>query len=259
MADNDDLTMDDLTLSDPGEDMPIDDDISFLDSPAPASRSHARNQPASRPPTSSRPPVSHTPPLEDPPDPLAREDQLRKELATLKTLNGHLSTMLTSLEAAQGSMGTINSTVAQSSTLLNTWTRILSQTEHNQRLILNPGWQGASTDAAEIAADEARREAERQRRKEADERRKADRERKLEEERLKREAASTGAGSARGGVRSRVSTTAGRGGVTGVRGTRGGVRGGSATASGRGVQRSTSVGARGRGTASTRAGRGRGV
>ena len=74
------------------------------------------------------------------------------------------------------------------STLLNTWTRILSQTEHNQRLILNPAWQGASQDqvdqeqevyARQQAAE--RREIEEQRHKanaakhaEDDERRRAE-------------------------------------------------------------------------------------
>jgi hypothetical protein len=43
----------------------------------------------------------------------------------------------------------VNQTVNSASTLLNTWTRILSQTEHNQRLILNHAWQGASQDQAD--------------------------------------------------------------------------------------------------------------
>ena len=45
---------------------------------------------------------------------------------------------------------TVNNTVSATSQLLNTWTRILSQTEHNQRLILDPSWQGASQDIADI-------------------------------------------------------------------------------------------------------------
>lgn len=30
------------------------------------------------------------------------------------------------------------------------WTRILSQTEHNQRLILNPAWQGTSQEVSDL-------------------------------------------------------------------------------------------------------------
>jgi len=68
----------------------------------------------------------------------------------------------------------VSRTVDSASTLLNTWTRILSQTEHNQRLILNPNWQGATQDVADIeneailrqqAAD--RREQELQQQREA--------------------------------------------------------------------------------------------
>ena len=52
------------------------------------------------------------------------------------------------------------------------WTRILSQTEHNQRLILDPSWQGASQDVADMEAEAVakqqaslRQEAEEQERK----------------------------------------------------------------------------------------------
>ena len=54
------------------------------------------------------------------------------------------------------------------------WTRILSQTEHNQRLILDPSWQGASHDVADMEAETVakqraalRREAEEQERRNA--------------------------------------------------------------------------------------------
>lgn len=58
----------------------------------------------------------------------------------------------------------MNTTVSAASTLLNTWTRILSQTEHNQRLILDPNWHGASQDITNIEqeATERQRAAERQ-------------------------------------------------------------------------------------------------
>jgi hypothetical protein len=82
---------------------------------------------------------------------------------------------------------TVSRTVHNASTLLQTWTRILSQTEHNQRLILSPNWQGATQDLADIENEEtqrqyaaARREAEDQARREAAARRAAEEERRRE-------------------------------------------------------------------------------
>jgi hypothetical protein len=69
---------------------------------------------------------------------------------------------------------TVNNTVLATSTLLNTWTRILSQTEHNQRLILDPMWHGASQDITDIEEEAVskqraieRREAEEEERRRA--------------------------------------------------------------------------------------------
>jgi hypothetical protein len=39
---------------------------------------------------------------------------------------------------------TVSQTVTNASTLLNTWTRMLSRIEHNQRVILDPNWNGAA-------------------------------------------------------------------------------------------------------------------
>lgn len=85
----------------------------------------------------------------------------------------------------------MNSTVSATSQLLNTWTRILSQTEHNQRLILDPSWQGATQDIADIEEEAQAKQyaAERQEAEEQD--RKAAATRKAEEdERRRSEAAS---------------------------------------------------------------------
>ena len=80
---------------------------------------------------------------------------------------------------------TVNNTVTAASTLLNTWTRILSQTEHNQRLILDPNWHGASQDIADMEEEAVekqrvadRREAEEQERKMAAARRTEDEEKR---------------------------------------------------------------------------------
>ncbi|KAI5206716.1 hypothetical protein E4T39_02328 [Aureobasidium subglaciale] len=117
----------------------------------------------------------------------SREAALRKELDSVRQINKVIEDVVTSLEKAKGNMDNVNRTVHSASTLLDTWTRILSQTEHNQRLLLNPNWQGATQDLQDIenesfvrqqqaerraAEDQARREAT-QRRAEEEERRKA--------------------------------------------------------------------------------------
>lgn len=101
------------------------------------------------------------------------------------------------------------------STLLNTWTRILSQTEHNQRLILNPEWKGATQDLQDAENETLRRQQEA-------ERRAADLERRREEARRKAEDAE----------RQKLVAPSTRG--TGTRGARGG--------RGRGTARGTSSG-----------------
>lgn len=50
------------------------------------------------------------------------------------------------------------------STLLNTWMRILSQTEHNQRLVLNPSWRGATQDLSDVENERLQRRQEKERR-----------------------------------------------------------------------------------------------
>lgn len=100
------------------------------------------------------------------------DDQLRKIFDRIKLTN----------------FKTVNTTVSSASCLLSIWTKILSQTEHNQRLILNPSWQGASQDLADSEqevfvqqqATERREQEEHERRvaaarkAEDDERRRAD-------------------------------------------------------------------------------------
>jgi hypothetical protein len=79
---------------------------------------------------------------------------------------------------------TVSRTVTSSSTLLNTWIRILSQTEHNQRLILNPNWNGASQDIADMENETVlKAQAAQRRAAEEDRRREAARQRAEDEER----------------------------------------------------------------------------
>lgn len=142
-------------------------------------------RPDQRPETLGSQPSAHPPDTEE--DHLAaHEASLRRELSSVRSINQIVSGVVDSLEKAKSNMETVSATVSNASTLLTTWTRILSQTEHNQRLLLNPHWQGASQDVADgeneallrrqekerREAEEARREEVRAREKEEEERRK---------------------------------------------------------------------------------------
>ena len=65
--------------------------------------------------------------------------------------SGHSTTVTGSLPTDHFQV--VNQTVIAASKLLSTWTRILSQTEHNQRLILDPDWHGASRDLEDMEAE----------------------------------------------------------------------------------------------------------
>ncbi|EOD48646.1 putative dash complex subunit duo1 protein [Neofusicoccum parvum UCRNP2] len=121
----------------------------------------------------------------------ARDAALRRELDQVRGVNKVIEDVIESLEKAKNNMDTVNRTVTSASTLLQTWTRILSTTEHNQRLILDPNWQGATQDLAEIEADTiAQRQAVERREREELLRREAAARKADEEERRRAEAAS---------------------------------------------------------------------
>lgn len=184
----------------------------------------------------------------------AREAKLKAELERVREVNKVIENVTASLTKAKDNMSTVNQTVHNASTLLATWTRILSQTEHNQRLILNPAWQGASKDLEEMENEDLRRQQEVERRAAEEQRRREELVRKAEEEeRRKAAVAAAPERSASTRARGRGSSS----GVSGVRGTRasarggvgrggtvGGARGGAA---GSGVGRTTSTRGRGRG------------
>ncbi|KAH1435203.1 hypothetical protein KXX32_009017 [Aspergillus fumigatus] len=116
----------------------------------------------------------------------AREAALQHELQTVRNINQVIEGLLSSLDRAKGNMDTVARTVDSASTLLNTWTRILSQTEHNQRLILNTNWQGALQDIADMENEELlRQQAAERRERELQQQREAAA-RKAEEEEKKR-------------------------------------------------------------------------
>ncbi|KJK64898.1 DASH complex subunit Duo1 [Aspergillus parasiticus SU-1] len=123
----------------------------------------------------------------------ARETALRNELQTVRNINQVIESLLSSLDRAKGNMDTVSRTVDSASTLLNTWTRILSQTEHNQRLILNPNWQGAVQDVADLENEERlKQQAAERRERELQEQREAAARRAAEEEKRRTQAAARG-------------------------------------------------------------------
>ncbi|GAB7352554.1 hypothetical protein MBLNU459_g2939t1 [Dothideomycetes sp. NU459] len=111
-----------------------------------------------------------------------RDAALRKELESIRGVNKVIEDVVQSLERAKGNMDTVQQTVQSASTLLNTWTRILSQTEHNQRLILNPTWQGASQDLEDVEHESTMRQQAAERRAAEDQARRDAAARRAEEE-----------------------------------------------------------------------------
>ncbi|OAL49723.1 hypothetical protein IQ07DRAFT_568903 [Pyrenochaeta sp. DS3sAY3a] len=138
----------------------------------------------------------------------AREAALRRELESIRNVNKVIEGVVESLQKAKDNMATVSKTVQNASTLLQTWTRILSQTEHNQRLILNPQWQGASQDLVDIEEEESHRQQAVQRRAAEEQARREAAARKIEDDRRKAEAASRPGSRGRGrGTRPRGTST----------------------------------------------------
>ncbi|KAF2021527.1 hypothetical protein BU24DRAFT_417166 [Aaosphaeria arxii CBS 175.79] len=135
----------------------------------------------------------------------AREAALRRELETVRNVNRVIDEVVGSLQKAKDNMDTVSRTVNNASTLLQTWTRILAQTEHNQRLILNPQWQGATQDLVDIENEEIQRQQAAERRAAEGQARRDAAARRAEDERKKAESAARGGtrGRGRGIVRTR--------------------------------------------------------
>lgn len=200
-----------------------DDDADLWTSPV-------KNPPSERPKTPKSPRTPRTP--KTPPhndrqsEPLDREAMLKKELEGVRTINRVIEGVIGTLQRTGTNMDSVSRTVSNASTLLNTWTRILSQTEHNQRLILDPTWKGATNDLAEIEAEALRKQQEEARKAAEEEERKEELRRRREEEELRRKLPAS------------ASTRGARGSTAGLRGARGRTR--VATASSRMRSRSSS-------------------
>ncbi|TVY32169.1 DASH complex subunit [Lachnellula subtilissima] len=177
----------------------------------------------------------------------AREAALKKELEGVRGINELIEGVVSSLECAKGNMETVSKTVTSASTLLNSWIRILSQTEHNQRLILNPNWQGASQDISDMENEVVLKAQAAERRAAEEERRREEARRRAEDEERQRQAGTNVRGTRGTRGRGRAS---GRG-LTGS----GYVAGGTTRGASRGSTGGTGLG---RGTGSVR-GRARGI
>lgn len=152
----------------------------------------------------------------------AHEASLQRELQGVRQINELIEGVISTLDCAKGNMGTVSKTVNTASTLLNTWTRILSQTEHNQRLLLNPTWKGATQDLVELENEAVQKQAAVERRAAEEERRQIEAARRREEAEQQREAGTTGRGRA---TVTRGRTTRGRTVTRATAGTRGSSRG----------------------------------
>lgn len=144
--------------------------------------------------------ASHSKPTQEEQD--AQEENLRQELANVRKVNEAIEGVIENLNKAKSNMKvtsvginsntntdtiqTVNHTVGAASSLLNTWTRILSQTEHNQRLILDPAWQGASQDISDMEAETIARQQAAQRREAEEQERRNQAAKKAEEEERRR-------------------------------------------------------------------------
>lgn len=216
-----------------------------------------------------------------------REAALRRELEGVRNINEVIEGVIGTLERAKGNMGvrlltfappltslplrstasqpklshmanaltlpppspqSVSQTVTNASTLLNTWTRILSQTEHNQRLILDRDWHGSTRDLEAVEEEKLERQLAAQLRAAEDERRLEERRRAAEDAERKRMAGGSSAAGGGSGVSGR-----GRGTTGGV----GGTRGARTARAGRGFLRAgtgSNAGAGGVGNTSTASG-----
>ncbi|EMR10845.1 hypothetical protein PNEG_00991 [Pneumocystis murina B123] len=75
-----------------------------------------------------------------------RDSMLLQELNGVKNLNKVIEKVICGLLKVQEDMEHVDKTVKDVDKLLEKWIKILNQTEHTQRLILNKKWHGATKD-----------------------------------------------------------------------------------------------------------------
>ncbi|KAK3332074.1 DASH complex subunit Duo1-domain-containing protein [Cercophora scortea] len=230
------------------DNMDSSDNDEFFDSPSPSAKPAAARPAQQQQPERSKTPGANQSSRFDTDE--SREAALRRELEGVRNINQVIEGVIGTLERAKGNMGTVSKTVDNASTLLNTWTRMLSQTEHNQRLILNPNWKGATQDLLDAENETFQKQQEAERRAAEAERRREEARRKAEEDERPRSVPPPARGTARGG------RVRGRGGLT-----RGGgsVYGSGAASSSSSIPSARTTSGIGRGIGSTRGARARGA
>lgn len=162
-----------------------------------------------------------------------REEGLRRELQTVRKVNEAIEGAIENLAKARNSMKvrhqpiqwtlgltafshqTISTTVHSASSLLQTWTAILSQTEHNQRLILSPSWHGSSQDLADSEQEALLKQQAAERREYEEQERRMEAARKAEADERKR-AEGAAVRLPRAGARGRGRGLGGRGAARGA-------------------------------------------
>ncbi|KAK9235128.1 DASH complex subunit Duo1-domain-containing protein [Lipomyces kononenkoae] len=102
---------------------------------------------------------------------LPREDRLLQELEQVRSVNASITAVLDAITVAESNLEKVVTTTRNVDSLLNLWMRILSQTEHTQRIIFDPKWEGATKDEqlhqvrlAAMAAQQAQAKAQAERR-----------------------------------------------------------------------------------------------
>ncbi|KAJ8607782.1 hypothetical protein MRB53_040078 [Persea americana] len=93
----------------------------------------------------------------------SHDERLRAELEQLRSINGTLEGLNLSLTKSKTNLQTMQGNMNSTKALLKTWSRILSQAEHNQRLLLDPHWQGATKDVEDIQNEELQQQQEAER------------------------------------------------------------------------------------------------
>ncbi|ANB15402.1 DASH complex subunit DUO1 [Sugiyamaella lignohabitans] len=90
-----------------------------------------------------------------------RQTALNAELDQVRQINGLVQDVLQSVNHTNSNLESALISSTNSNQLLDMWVRILSQTEHTQRLLSNRNWQGQTKDEqliAERALEKARQE-----------------------------------------------------------------------------------------------------
>ncbi|KAK9465816.1 DASH complex subunit Duo1-domain-containing protein [Lipomyces arxii] len=76
----------------------------------------------------------------------AREERLLQELDQIRSVNETITAVLDSISVAESNLEKVVATTKNVDSLMSLWIRILSQTEHTQRVIFDPKWEGSSKD-----------------------------------------------------------------------------------------------------------------